>query len=51
MTVVEWVTDLEGVDCISTSGLDLITDFSGGESVFVHAVVELDSLGEFSALS
>ena len=51
VSVVEWVTNLEGVDGISTAGLDLFADFMGSESVFVHTVVEFDSLDEVHALS
>jgi hypothetical protein len=42
VSVVERVSELESVDCISVSLLDLVVDFSGGESVLVHAVVEGD---------
>ena len=51
VAIVEWVTNLEGVDGISTAGLDLFADLVGSESVFVHTVVEVDSLGEVHAFS
>ncbi len=44
MSVVEWVSELESIDCIGISGLDLIVDLLGGKSVLVKSVVELDVL-------
>jgi len=49
VTVVEGVTDLEGVDGISTHGDSLIVDLFRGVSVLVHAVVEHDALHEVHA--
>jgi hypothetical protein len=44
VTVVEGVSELESIDCISTSGHDLVVDLSGGLSVLVKVIVELDIL-------
>ncbi len=49
VSVVERVANLEAVDGISTACGDLLNDFSGGESVFVHAIVEGDTSEESSA--
>jgi len=49
VSVVERVANLEAVDGISTACGDLLNDFSGGESVFVHAIVESDTSEESSA--
>ena len=51
VSVVKWVANLEGVNGISTAGLNLFADLMGSESVFVHAVVEMDLLDEVHALS
>lgn len=42
VTVVQWVPQLEGVNCVSTSLDDLIIDLSGCLSVLIHAVLEFD---------
>jgi hypothetical protein len=49
VTVMEGVANLEGVHGVSTTGLDLVGDLAGSEAVLVHAVVELDALGEVHA--
>ena len=46
VTVVEWVSNLESVNGISISFLDLLVDFHGSISVLVHSVVEFDFLDE-----
>lgn len=46
MTIMEWVSDLEGIDSISISLLNLVVDLFGGLSVFVKAVIEFDFLDE-----
>jgi hypothetical protein len=49
VSVVEWVSDLESVDSISLSLLNLVVDFLGCESVVVKAVVEFDLLDKSSS--
>lgn len=44
VTVVEGVSNLEGIDSISSELDGLVLDLSGGESEVVHSIVELDSL-------
>jgi len=51
VTIVEGVADLEAVNSVSVTFLDLFDDLTGGESVLVHAVVESDTLEEAGALS
>jgi len=46
VTVVERVSDLEGVDSISVLGLNLFLNFRRGQSVFVQPIIKHDSLGE-----
>lgn len=46
MTVVKWVSDLEGVNSISILGLYLFLNLSWGQSVFVQPIIKHDSLGE-----
>jgi len=50
VTIVEWVADLEAIDSISTTGLNLFGDLTWGESILVEAIVELDLVEEASAL-
>ena len=51
MAIVEWVSDLESVNCISSSfGRDLV-DLGWGHSVLIHAVVEFEFGGELHGLS
>jgi len=45
VTIVEWVSNLESVNSIGTSLLDLLRDLTWGISVLVKTIVELD-LGE-----
>ena len=47
----EWVSNLESVNCISVSLLSDLFDFGWKESVLIHAIVVLDSLAESHALS
>jgi hypothetical protein len=42
VSIVEWVSDLESIDGISISGLDLIVNLLRGHSVVIETVVELD---------
>ena len=51
VTIVEWVTDLEGVDGIGTLGLGSLLDLLGGKSPLVEVVVEGNSLDEVHGLS
>jgi len=46
VTIVKGVSDLESIDDIGVLGFHLVVDFSGGESVLVKAVVELDLVDE-----
>ena len=46
MTIMEWVSNLEGVDGISSSLFSNIVDLLWGESVLVHTIVKFDVLGE-----
>jgi len=51
VAIMEWVADLEAVDCVSTTLLHLLVDFTGEKSVLVKTIVELDALEEAGALS
>ena len=46
MSVMEWVSNLEGINGISSSLLSNIKDLLWGKSVLIHTVSELDVLGE-----
>ena len=50
VTIVKWVSDLEGVDGISILGLDLVMDLLWSHSVDVKSIVELDVLDESFAI-
>jgi len=51
VTVVERVSNLEGVDGVGFLGLDLFVDLSGGHSVGVNTIVELNVLNEVHGLT
>jgi len=51
VTVVERVSNLEGVDGVGFLGLDLGVDLSGGHSVGVNTIVELNVLNEVHGLT
>ena len=51
VTVVERVSNLEGVESITSSLLGDIVDLAWGHSVLVEAIVELNLSGESHALS
>jgi len=51
VTIVEWVTNLEGIDCISILGLNLFLDLLGGVSIAVEPVVELNFRNKSHVLS
>jgi hypothetical protein len=51
VTIVEWVTDLEGIDSIGILGLNLFLDFFRGLSVSVESVVELNFRNKSHILS
>ena len=51
VSVVEWVSNLESVDNISSLQFHLGVDFLGGQSVLVEAVIEFDFLDESSFAS
>jgi hypothetical protein len=51
VTVVEWVSNLESVDSVSSSLLSDIEDLLWSKSVLIHAIVEFDMLGESHFLS
>jgi len=42
MTVVEWVSNLEGVDSISISLSDRLVDFHWSHSVLIHTIIEFN---------
>lgn len=46
VTVMEGVSKLESVDCISLFSFNLLVDLFGGDSVLVHPVVELNFSNE-----
>lgn len=47
----KWVTNLESINCISITSLDLFNNLSWGKSVLVHTIVKSDSFKETSALT
>jgi len=49
VTIVEGVSQLEGVNGISVSFKDFTVNFSWGQSVLIHAVVELNLSNESHA--
>lgn len=49
VTIMEWVSDLEGINCISISSLDFSVDLCWGHSVVIHVVIERDVLDEIHA--
>jgi hypothetical protein len=51
MSIVEWVSNLEGVNGISSSIYCFLVDLSWGESVLVKSIVILYSLDEVHFLS
>ena len=46
MSVMEWVSNLEGVNSISSSLLSNIVDLLWGKSVLIQAISKLDVLGK-----
>ena len=46
MSIVEWVSDLEGIDDISVLFNDFSLDLSGSKSVLIVAIVEDRSVNE-----
>ena len=46
VTVMEGISELESVDCISLFSFNLLVDLLGGDSVLVHPVVELNFCDE-----
>lgn len=51
VSIMEGITNLEGVDGISATIFNKLFDFSRSVSVLVHAVVESDTFGEVHARS
>lgn len=51
MTVMQWISHLEGIDCISIPVFDCFVDLLWRHSVMIHSVVELDISNEMHALA
>lgn len=51
MTIVEWVSNLECVNGISSSLLSDVSDLLWSKSIFIQTVIEFDVLGESHGLS
>lgn len=51
VTVVEWVSNLESVHGIGLLLLDLFANLGWGQSILVHAIVELDVLQKSHAFT
>lgn len=44
VSIMEWVSNLEGIDGISVSLLGFSIDFSWGKSILVNSIIEFNSL-------
>ncbi len=49
VSIVERISHLEGVNCVSALGLNLGLDLSGGQSEVVDTIIEVESLEETHA--